>query len=279
MEAQVLSQDGTDDWAKAGIMLRATVADNATNVFLALTPHHGVTFQWRGAANTPTHSCPGPKITAPIWLKLVRHNTTITGLISGDGTAWTAVSSVTLTMRATSLIGLAVTAHTNHTRSRVVFTHVTLSSEPPALTATQVYGQGGSFTTNTVNNGGISATSLRDPQGVTLDSSGNLYIADTGNSRVLYYPAGSTIATRVYGQGGSFTTNTINNGGVSASSLEEPGGVAVDSSGDLYIADANNNRVLYYPAGSTNATRVYGQGGSFTSRAVNNGGDSATSLE
>ena len=130
--------------------------------------------------------------------------------------------------------------------------------------ATRVYGQSGSFATNLLNNGGVGASSLNDPVGVVLDSSGNLYVVDDGNSRVLFYPAGSTTATRVYGQNGSFTTNQENNGGVSANSLRLPAGVALDSSGGLYVADWGNNRVLFYPAGSTTATRVYGQGGSFT---------------
>ncbi|MGA2688858.1 MAG: hypothetical protein ABSE85_12395, partial [Candidatus Korobacteraceae bacterium] len=133
-----------------------------------------------------------------------------------------------------------------------------------STTADVVYGQLGSFTTNTQNNGGVSANSLNSPQVIALDSSGNLYVTDTANSRVLFYPSGSTTATRVYGQGGSFTTNTGNKGGISANSLDEPIGVALDSSGNLYVADYGNNRVLFYPAGSTTATRVYGQGGSFT---------------
>ncbi len=147
-----------------------------------------------------------------------------------------------------------------------------------STTATRVYGQGGSFTANTPNNGGISATSLANPAGTTLDSSGNLYIADHTNNRVLYYPSGSTTATRVYGQGGVFTANTPNNGGISATSLANPSGTALDSAGNLYIADYGNNRVLYYPAGSTTATGVYGQGGLFTANTANNGGPSATSL-
>jgi hypothetical protein len=69
------------------------------------------------------------------------------------------------------------------------------------------------------------------------------------NDRVLFYPAGSTTATRVYGQGGSFTSNTANNGGISANSLSAPEGIALDSSGNLYVAD-QNNRVLFYPAGT-----------------------------
>ena len=151
------------------------------------------------------------------------------------------------------------------------------AAQPPS-TATVVWGQLGSFTTDIQNKGGIRANSLNVPQGVALDSSGNLYVADTNNSRVLFYPAGSSTATRVYGQDGSFTSNTPNNGGISANSLAYPTAVAVDSSANLYVADTWNNRVLFFPAGSSTATRVYGQGGSFTSNAQNNGGVSANSL-
>ncbi|MFZ0792469.1 MAG: FG-GAP-like repeat-containing protein [Candidatus Korobacteraceae bacterium] len=147
-----------------------------------------------------------------------------------------------------------------------------------SMTATRVYGQLGSFTTDTMNKGGISANSLYLPQGVALDSNGNLYVGDVGNNRVLFYPSGSTTATRVYGQGGSFTTNTVNKGGISASSLYQPQAFALDSGGNLYVADYGNSRVLFYPSGSTTATRVYGQSGSFTTNTPNNGGISANSL-
>ena len=84
-------------------------------------------------------------------------------------------------------------------------THVTDSVSnrvlyfPSASTvATRVYGQLGSFVTNTVNAGGISATSLSNPQAVAVDASGGVYIADLGNSRVLFFASGSIIATRVW---------------------------------------------------------------------------------
>jgi uncharacterized repeat protein (TIGR02543 family) len=149
---------------------------------------------------------------------------------------------------------------------------------PSNITAVDVYGQLGSFTTGTANKEGVSADSLNGPAGVVLDSSGNVYVADSVNNRVLYYPAGSATATRVYGQGGSFTTGDANHNGISPDSLSGPQAVALDSSGNLYVTDSGNHRVLYYPAGSTTATRVYGQD-DFTGNAANKGGGvSSTSL-
>jgi sugar lactone lactonase YvrE len=159
-----------------------------------------------------------------------------------------------------------------------IFTHRVLFYPAGSTTATKVYGQFDVLTTSTLNNGGVSANSLYAPIAIKVDTLGNVYIADRQNNRVLYYPNGSTTATRVYGQLGSFTSNIANNGGISADSLNSPNGITIDEKGNLYIADTGNNRVLYYPNGSTTATRVYGQSDSFTSNIANNGGVSANSL-
>jgi hypothetical protein len=75
----------------------------------------------------------------------------------------------------------------------VVLAAVAQPASALSTTADVVYGQGGSFTTNTQNNGGVSANTLDTPTGVALDRSGNLYVADGNNSRVLFYPSRSTI--------------------------------------------------------------------------------------
>lgn len=67
------------------------------------------------------------------------------------------------------------------------------------------------------------------PGGVAVDGSGNVYIADAANSRVLK----ETLS------GGAYTESTV-----PTSSLLSPEGVAVDASGSIYIADLGNNRVL-----------------------------------
>jgi sugar lactone lactonase YvrE len=147
-----------------------------------------------------------------------------------------------------------------------------------STTPTRVYGQQGSFASATANLGGVSADSLSGPEGVAIDSENGVYVSDRSNHRVLYYPAGSTTATRVYGQGGDFTASTANNGGVSADSFNFPAGLSLDGDDNLFVADSSNNRVLMYTPGSTTAARVYGQGGDFTANIANNGGVSADSL-
>ena len=107
----------------------------------------------------------------------------------------------------------------------------TAQAAPGDTIADLVYGQFGSFTTGNQNcytNTSINADSLCAPNGITIDKAGRLWIADTGNHRVLEYdtPLTNTTAQRVFGQGGSFTTGIPNNGGLSANSLNYPTGVA-----------------------------------------------------
>lgn len=145
-------------------------------------------------------------------------------------------------------------------------------------TATNVYGQLGSYTSSTANiSGSVDADGLNYPVSVATDSAGNLYVADLYNNRVLKYPSSaSTTAIAVYGQS-SFSTNTANQNGISASSLKGSQGIYIDSSDNLYVADSANNRVLYFPSGSTTATKVYGQS-DFATGTSNTGGISAKTL-
>ncbi len=150
------------------------------------------------------------------------------------------------------------------------------------VTADRVFGQGGSFTSNSCNLGGVTASGLCNPLGTAVDGAGNVYVADSGNSRVLEYDtplASGVSADRVFGQGGSFTSNGCDLGGISATSLCGPVGVAVDPASNLYIGDESNHRVLEYDTplvSGVTADRVFGQGGSFTTATCNVA--SATSL-
>src|SRR5262249_47942815 len=135
-----------------------------------------------------------------------------------------------------------------------------------------VFGQGGDFTANTPNEGGVSADSLDAPLSIAFDNANNVYIADGTNHRVLEYnepssPPTHVTANMVFGQGGSMTLNACNNSGLSPSSLCAPFQIAFDDANNLYVADRSNDRVLVYnnpKATDTSADVVFGQADNFT---------------
>lgn len=99
---------------------------------------------------------------------------------------------------------------------------------------------------------GVSERSLSLPTAVATDPAGNLWVADTGNNRVLRFPGPILANTKgpaadlVIGQT-KFTGNLPNLGGaVSSGGLDQPQGVATDDTGRVYVSDTNNNRVLVF---------------------------------
>jgi uncharacterized protein (TIGR03437 family) len=87
--------------------------------------------------------------------------------------------------------------------------------------------------------GPATSAQLSYPQGVAVDSAGNLYIADTSNSSIRKVANGviTTVAgNETFGFSGD-------NGPATSAQLNGPTGVAVDSAGDLYIGDQLNQRI------------------------------------
>ena len=83
-----------------------------------------------------------------------------------------------------------------------------------------------------------SAAQFNRPQGVAVDSSGTVYVGDTGNNRVRKItPAG--VVTNFAGSG---TVGSADGTG-GAAQFYRPEGVAVDSSGTVYVVDAANHRI------------------------------------
>src|SRR5439155_21816646 len=115
-------------------------------------------------------------------------------------------------------------------------------------------------------------SSLKGQTGIAFDSSGNLWVSDTSNNRVLKYTAPFTTngkaASLVIGQS-LFTTKAAPNP-PTASSLSGQTGIAFDSSGTLWVSDTSNNRALKYNTPFTTgeaASLVIGQSG-FTSKSA-----------
>lgn len=118
----------------------------------------------------------------------------------------------------------------NNNRVRVV-NHATGNIATYAGTGYNIYGG---------DSGPAVNASISRPQGLAVDASGNLYIADNGNNRIRRVGTDGTITT-VAGTG---TTGSTGDGGpATKAQLSHPWGVAVDSSGDIFIADYGNSRI------------------------------------
>ncbi|HEX7897542.1 MAG TPA: beta-L-arabinofuranosidase domain-containing protein [Planctomycetota bacterium] len=112
--ARVLSLDPTDEWAKAGVMIRASLDASAPFAMTVVTPSHGTSFQWRAL---PGGSCDlvfGPAVS---WVRVTRVGDVFEGRVSSDGRTWTLVASRTVAMGVDVLIGLCGTAHNDATLS------------------------------------------------------------------------------------------------------------------------------------------------------------------
>lgn len=90
---------------------------------------------------------------------------------------------------------------------------------------------------------GVAATSasLYHPTGLVLDGSGNIFVADFGNSRIRRVSAATGIITSVAGNG--FRGFSGEGGPATSAMLYYPYTVALDEAGRLFIADGGNNRV------------------------------------
>ncbi len=107
----------TNEWAKAGVMIRESAATGSRHAFVAVTPtaSHGISYQRRVDTDVATNQATDIADTpVPQWIKLTRNGGTFTAQYSSNGTTWTDIAvspAVSITMANDVLIGLAVTGH------------------------------------------------------------------------------------------------------------------------------------------------------------------------
>lgn len=119
----------------------------------------------------------------------------------------------------------------------------------------------GGATTGNVNAQGTAAR-FSQPNGIAVDSSDNLYVADSNNHRIRKVTPDGTVTTF------AGSTNGSANGVGTAAQFSNPDDIAIDSNGDFYVADRGNNQIRKITAsgtvttlaGSTTSGMVDGQG-------------------
>jgi sugar lactone lactonase YvrE len=143
------------------------------------------------------------------------------------------------------------------------------------------------FTTFAVNNGGSGgnpiASSLYGPSMPLFDLSGNLWVTDSGNGRVLMYAppfSNGMNATQELGDPAGSAAFTTRSASLTQWGMNEPWGLCLDTEGSIYVTDNAYNRVMIFDlpfSNGMNATTVLGQA-DFTHGAANQGGISAKTL-
>ena len=155
----------------------------------------------------------------------------------------------------------------------------------------------GSKGTKTVAGGNGRSSDLNafyNPYGLAIDNSGNIYVADYNNSRIMKwipgaiegikiasasYPYdiqvdsnGNVYYSELYGarvvkltyENDSYESTVVaggNGGGSSLNQLNYPKGIHVDNTGNIYIADSENHRIVMYEPGNIEGLVVAGENG------------------
>jgi hypothetical protein len=214
-------QPGSIDGTGSGALFLypyALAVDSGGNVYVADTGNNNIR-----------------KITPSGSVSTVAGSAGIAGSANGTGTA------ATFNMPE----GIAVDASDNVYVSDT--NNSTLRKITPAGVVTTLAGTAGS--TGSSDGTGASAR-FAYPAGIGIDTSGNLYVADFGNSTIRMVTA-SGVVTTVAGSAGA--TGTANGSG-SAARFNHPSSVTVDGAGNLYVIDTSNQLLREIVAGGTVST-------------------------
>ena len=194
LSARFQTQTNTDQWAKAGVMLRQSTDPASAYYAFEVTPVNGLVVQYRATAGASAVQTANPWGTVPAYLAVGRSGNTFTAYSSSDGQAWVAVagSTVTLSTSGPMLAGVAVTSHDSTQLCMVTADSVTLSQAASTLAiataATPTAGVAFPFT-----------VTAKDPFGKPDPNyAGTLHFSSTDQSAGVVLPPDSTLTN---GQG------------------------------------------------------------------------------
>ncbi len=140
IRARVMSIENTNQWSKAGVMLRETLATNSVMGITFISGASVSAFQRRVTTGGSRQHVDGPAVAVPHWVRLDRRGSLVTSSRSSDGVTWATISTMTLSAP-TLYVGLAVASATVSTLATGVFDNVVVevpatNNQAPTVTMT-----------------------------------------------------------------------------------------------------------------------------------------------
>jgi hypothetical protein len=154
--ARVAMLANTNTNAKAGVMVRNTLAANSAQFSTLVTASNGINLDYRIAAGGSTAETKnsGTGLAAPYWVRVVRSGNSFSSYRSADGVTWTQIGTTqTITMDQTVFVGLAVTSHSTTVLTTATFDNITVMG---TVDATPTVATPASATIPTINSVNLS---------------------------------------------------------------------------------------------------------------------------
>lgn len=137
--ARVNFNGSVNQWAKVGVMMRASLDANAVNAFALLSGNNGNRFQLRSTAGSSTS---GHGSGTRSWVRLVRAGNVFSAFASDDGLDWVQLhQNETLDMPETVYAGLALSSHGSGGFAEAEFRDVSFSGAPSANVGPRVFAE------------------------------------------------------------------------------------------------------------------------------------------
>ena len=124
MWARITSMQNTNPSAKAGVMLRESLAPNSAHVVLNIKPNGGIEFMTRSSTGAQTSYLAGSTSGLPVFVGFVRNGSTVIGYVSRNGGAsWEEVGRTSFNVGSSVLAGMVVSAVNTSTLNTVDVRH------------------------------------------------------------------------------------------------------------------------------------------------------------
>ena len=120
---------GAHPFAKAGVMVRASLDSGSSHVMMATTPSSGDMLNWRPLEDALSENAILADGGAPVWLRVTRRGASVIGYRSGDGERWERLGEVVLEeLGEVAFIGLALSSHDVDASAYAIFEELTVES-------------------------------------------------------------------------------------------------------------------------------------------------------